>query len=117
MISHLDSIVDGNNPLRATGNVVQTPARLRLWPLPLCGRVHFLVHSWSNNCYLAFQSAAVTAEVASSSLVVPGIFSITQNGSKEAVFYTAPNPKIINSNLTPATNSPFKHKRLRRSYS
>jgi len=47
--------------------------RLRL--LPLDGRVHFLVHSWSSNCYLGFQSAAVTAEVASSSLVVPAIHS------------------------------------------
>src|SRR5216684_4772972 len=41
------------------------------------GRVHFLVHSWSNICYLGFQSAVliatVTAEVASSSLVVPAI--------------------------------------------
>jgi hypothetical protein len=61
--------------------------------LPLDGRVHFLVHSWSNNCYLGFQSAVlvairaawfqavtkrkctVTAEVASSSLVVPAILS------------------------------------------
>ena len=95
VLSLLDSIVDGNNPLRATGKVVQTPARLRLRPLPLDGRGHFLVLSWSNSCYLGFQSAVlvairaaefqavtkrkctVTAEVASSSLVVPAIFSIT----------------------------------------
>jgi len=37
-------------------------ARASLWLLPLDGRVHFLVHS-------------VTAEVASSSLVVPAIHS------------------------------------------
>jgi hypothetical protein len=61
VISLLDSIVDGNNPLRATGNVVQTPARLRLRPLPLDGRVHFLVHSWSNNCYLELQTAVLVA--------------------------------------------------------
>jgi hypothetical protein len=29
--------------------------------LPLCGRVHFLVLSWSNKCYLAFQSAVLVA--------------------------------------------------------
>jgi hypothetical protein len=29
--------------------------------LPSCGRVHFLVHSWSNNCYLGFQSAVLVA--------------------------------------------------------
>src|SRR5580765_7957236 len=55
-------------------------ARASLWLLPVDGRVHFLLHSWSNKCYLGFQSAvlvairAVTAEVASSSLVVPAIF-------------------------------------------
>ncbi len=34
---------------------------LRFRLLPFCGRVHFLVHSWSNNCYLAFQSAVLVA--------------------------------------------------------
>jgi hypothetical protein len=29
--------------------------------LPLCGRGHFLVHSWSNKCYLGFQSAVLVA--------------------------------------------------------
>src|ERR1700730_3712782 len=29
--------------------------------LPFCGRVHFLVHSWSNNCYLGSQSAVLVA--------------------------------------------------------
>jgi hypothetical protein len=29
--------------------------------LPFCGRVHFLVHSWSNKCYLGFQSAVLVA--------------------------------------------------------
>ena len=29
--------------------------------LPLFGRVHFLVRSWSNNCYLGFQSAVLVA--------------------------------------------------------
>ena len=29
--------------------------------LPFYGRVHFLVLSWSNNCYLGFQSAVLVA--------------------------------------------------------
>ena len=29
--------------------------------LPSCGRVHILVHSWSNNCYLGFLSAVLVA--------------------------------------------------------
>jgi hypothetical protein len=29
--------------------------------LPFCGRVQFLVHSWSNNCFLGFQSAVLVA--------------------------------------------------------
>ncbi len=29
--------------------------------LSFCGRVHFLVHSWSNHCYLGFQSAVLVA--------------------------------------------------------
>jgi hypothetical protein len=29
--------------------------------LPFCGRVHILVHSWSNNCYLGFLSAVLVA--------------------------------------------------------
>ena len=33
----------------------------RSMSLPLCGRVHFLVHSWSNKCYLGFQSAVLVA--------------------------------------------------------
>jgi hypothetical protein len=36
-------------------------ARASLWLLPLDGRVHFLVLSWSNNCYLGFQSAVLVA--------------------------------------------------------
>ena len=31
------------------------------WLLPLRGRGHFLVLSWSNNCYLGFQSAVLVA--------------------------------------------------------
>jgi hypothetical protein len=38
---------------------VREAPRLRL--LPLDGRVHFLVHSWSNNCYIGFQSAVLVA--------------------------------------------------------
>ena len=37
----------------------QLGPRLRL--LPLAGRVHFLVPSWSDNCYLGFQSAVLVA--------------------------------------------------------
>jgi hypothetical protein len=29
--------------------------------LPFDGRVHFLVHSWSSNCYLEFQTAVLVA--------------------------------------------------------
>jgi hypothetical protein len=29
--------------------------------LPSCGRVHFLVDSWSNNCYLVFQTGVLVA--------------------------------------------------------
>jgi hypothetical protein len=36
-------------------------ARPRLRLLPLDGRVHFLVHSWSNNCYFEFQTAVLVA--------------------------------------------------------
>ncbi len=71
--------------------------RLRLPPLD--GRVHFLVHSWSDSYYFGFQSAilvairaaqfqtvtnrwgTVTAGVASSSLVVPAIsFTTLEHG-------------------------------------
>jgi hypothetical protein len=66
-------------------------ARASLWLLPLDSRVHFLVHSWSDNRSFGFRSVTlvairvaqfqavtkrqctVTAEVASSSLVVPAI--------------------------------------------
>jgi hypothetical protein len=86
--------------------------KLRL--LPLEGRVHFLVHSWSNNCSLEFQSAVlvairaawfqsvtkrwctVTAEVASSSLVVPAIPS--REGSLRSQGNSAAfSPRIISS--------------------
>jgi hypothetical protein len=36
-------------------------ARSSLRLLPLDGRVHFMVHSWSNKCYLGFQSAVLVA--------------------------------------------------------
>ena len=54
---------DGNQThLRSLGkgrsNYLTRPT-LRL--LPFCGRVHFLVHPWSNNCYLGFQSEVLVA--------------------------------------------------------
>jgi len=54
---------DGNwTHLPKVREIVDRPylARASLW-LPLDGRVHFLVHSLSNSCYLGFQSTVLVA--------------------------------------------------------
>jgi hypothetical protein len=50
---------DGPNLREIVDQTSPGSPRLRL--LPLDGRVHFLVHSWSSNCYLGFQSAVLVA--------------------------------------------------------
>jgi hypothetical protein len=52
----------GSTPTRSlesVDSIILHVSRLKL--LPLDGRVHFLVNSWSNNYYLGFQSAVLAA--------------------------------------------------------